>query len=117
MTPKQGDILVRKDAGLKVKVLGVCGEVYFFSQDDYLDEANPFYYTLEQLKEHFIFPEEKWVPEYMQAYWTVDATTEAGVLEYLWRGDGVDVVFLSRKLVFKTRPEALATFDKMMKAL
>jgi hypothetical protein len=56
---KQGQILKTKNGG-EIKVLGVCGEVYFMSITDDFKKASACSYTIEEIKESFIIPKETW---------------------------------------------------------
>jgi len=49
---EQGDIVMDKESGLTSKVLGVCGDIYFFSYLDAHDKAGAFA-TLEQIKNKY----------------------------------------------------------------
>lgn len=72
---KVGDILKYKDGDASIKVLGICGDVYFLSEyDDYniCDTG----YTLKEIEEYFILPESKYEPKNEEEYYWINSEGE-----------------------------------------
>ena len=111
---KQGDILKYKDSDNKVKVLGVCGEVYITSSVNCFDRADSIS-TLEELKKYFIIPEGKWMLKKNEKYWFINSFVVVECSE--WLDDAIDKSRFSFCNVFQTKEEAEKALEKVRKAL
>jgi hypothetical protein len=111
---KTGDILKEKDGTHTVKVLGVCDEVYFVSQNSRHNEASSGVYTLSELKNFFEIPEEKWVPKNGNIYYFADVDMINFHGSCNWINDNTDQARLQRNLVFKTPEEAIARAKQLL---
>ena len=118
MQIKKGEVLERKNGGDKQKVLGILDDdLFFLSQINKLESPSFYPYTKEGIEENFILPKEKWMPEVGAQYLTLDLGVEDGVVTSIWRSDTIDTARLDRNVVFKTKEEAIAAYEKVKEAL
>jgi hypothetical protein len=109
MNIKQGDILKYKSGGT-VKVLGICGEVYFMSHnDDYTRCLGGF--TIQELQKEVNLPKDKWVPDFKMEYWFI--TDQGGKDCATWVDDPIDRAHLVFGNCFKTKEECEAKLAKI----
>ena len=121
MKYKTGDILVERDSLLRVKVLGVCGQVVFLSSKSDFDEL-AFSATEKRIDEDYAIkfrhPADgkvsvEWNPESGDKYFFV---TSFGKVEFLFWEDCTRGQFqLATKNCFRTREEAEARLSEIKK--
>ena len=117
MNIKQGQTLESKLGG-KVEVLAITGKLYHISVINDYKKGSPYSYTIEELEEDFILPEEKWVPEDRETYWTIDLTSLMGVYKTLYiLDDDKDQKRIAANNYFRTEQQAQTAYEKIKEVL
>ena len=118
MNIKQGQILESRRVAGKRKVLGICEDAHFLSRLNDYKKGSPYSYTIEELEEDFILPEEKWVPEDREVYWTIDFASLKDVYKTTFYGSfKSDKKRIAENNYFRTEQQAQTAYEKIKEVL
>jgi len=112
---KKGDIIVRGED--KRKVLGVCGEVVFVSQDNNYTKMG-FHYTHQELIDNgWKLEEKEWKLEVGGEYFYPDINYSGKYNSSQWNNDRIDNRRKNTVGIFKTAEEAIARYEEIIKLI
>jgi hypothetical protein len=115
---KKNDVI--ENGQNKHEVLEIVGCIYFLSAADEFDVAEGFYTLAELERAGYRIVESArgaWNPEHGSTYFIPAPDATFNYVEYLWIGSAEDDRRLSLKLVCRTKEEAIALAEKMLKAV